>query len=567
MEKIFPLNLTAKAAAMVTGNPVTTRLEGGVGNCFPGLEFDHRNLDRRFFPGLIFEFGDTDGGQLVGVDPGDPELDADTFEGLPADAPPAAVQSALRAALSGANGTALNQGTWVLESVSQGGRTISLVALPGIVVWRLVHSLEPGPVDVVLRQNPGTPASTPPSATPPSPTPSATPSPTPDIKLNGWRRRFVSTRTGVISEAYQAGELTQSLCSPWMHDFRDCACTYWASNHPDIVLAEQVPGAEPDPVWEETPINWLRSDRALERTAAAVGTEDGNRPAEMDHYEINARWQDLSIVLRGHEVSRTLTADETDTANPFDTPDDLARELVKLCELEQAVMLEYLYAMYSVKDPAKATGQDLKDALTFVRHEILVIAVSEMRHLRWANQLIWELDHAGLTTQKFGPALKRALQVPGKNRLRKSELRPLTQKVLEDFIAVEKPSGTLDGAYAQVLATLREPKYPDAMEQLAERILADGMQHFTRFREIQRVLQPYAKGKQPEYLQNIVKATPAAGKTAVDLYHAILADLATAYESGDMEDAAQIAKARGTMFALRDAADALAKAGKGVPYF
>ena len=31
---------------MVTGNPVTTRLEGGVGNCFPGLEFDHRNLDR-----------------------------------------------------------------------------------------------------------------------------------------------------------------------------------------------------------------------------------------------------------------------------------------------------------------------------------------------------------------------------------------------------------------------------------------------------------------------------------------------------------------------------------------
>jgi hypothetical protein len=51
-QKIFPRNLTARAAVKIAGNPVTTRLESGVGNCFPGLEFDHRNLDRRFFPGL-----------------------------------------------------------------------------------------------------------------------------------------------------------------------------------------------------------------------------------------------------------------------------------------------------------------------------------------------------------------------------------------------------------------------------------------------------------------------------------------------------------------------------------
>jgi len=287
----------------------------------------------------------------------------------------------------------------------------------------------------------------------------------------------------------------------------------------------------------------------------------------MDHYEINERWQDLSIVLRGHEVSRTLTLDDTDTANPFDTPDNLARELVKLCELEHALILEYLYAMYSVKDPAKAAGQDLKDAVAFVRHEMLVIAVSEMRHLRWANQLIWELEHAGLTTKKFGPSLNRALKVPGINGERQSELRPMTQDVLKDFIAVEKPSGTLDGAYAEVLVTLRQPKYPVAMEQLAERILADGMQHFTRFREIERVLTPFAAGNPPRYLQTIVKATPAEGKAAVDLYGTIMMDLSNAYESGDMEDAVQIANARVRMFALRDAADALAKVGKGVPYF
>lgn len=35
---------------LVAGNPVSTRLESGIGNCFPGLECDLRNLERRFFP-------------------------------------------------------------------------------------------------------------------------------------------------------------------------------------------------------------------------------------------------------------------------------------------------------------------------------------------------------------------------------------------------------------------------------------------------------------------------------------------------------------------------------------
>src|SRR5277367_4604281 len=43
-----PLNLISVTA----GNPVSTRLESGIGNCFPGLECDLRNLERRFFPFL-----------------------------------------------------------------------------------------------------------------------------------------------------------------------------------------------------------------------------------------------------------------------------------------------------------------------------------------------------------------------------------------------------------------------------------------------------------------------------------------------------------------------------------
>ena len=38
----------------MAGNPATARLASGVGNCFPGLEMDVRNLEGRFFPGILF---------------------------------------------------------------------------------------------------------------------------------------------------------------------------------------------------------------------------------------------------------------------------------------------------------------------------------------------------------------------------------------------------------------------------------------------------------------------------------------------------------------------------------
>src|SRR5258706_11751943 len=54
--KILPRNLTAQAAYLVPGNPTTSRPEDVVANSYPGLEVDVRNLDCRFFPGLVFDF-------------------------------------------------------------------------------------------------------------------------------------------------------------------------------------------------------------------------------------------------------------------------------------------------------------------------------------------------------------------------------------------------------------------------------------------------------------------------------------------------------------------------------
>jgi ferritin-like protein len=555
--KIFPRNLTARADKQIVGNPVTTRLESGVGNCFPGLEFDHRNLDRRFFPGLVFEFTDS-GVRLLEVDGNDPDLDPN-----------------MRKTLTGATGAKLGQGAWFVNKITQGGKAIPMsqdgADLDLMVAWRLIHSLEGAEVTLELERRPEQAGDR---------------APTDNVTLTANRRTFVGP-TGVISTAYSPGELTQSLCSPWMHDFRDCACFYWASNHPDIVLAEDLPGeptlpsgAPVNPVRALIPIDWLRSNRSS--SAPAKNSEGANRPTQMDHYEINQRWQELAIVLRGREIAGVYQPEQPESANPLATPDDLAAKLAELATLEHAVALEYLYARYSLKHPERLPAGTLKDDITFARHEILLIAVSEMRHMRWANQLIWSLEHDGMLTRKVGPSLGVAPEVPvaddlsrppqlpqakGAVQTRPTDLRPLLPEVLQDFISVEQPSGFLDGQYARVLATLREGKYRETLEQLAARIIADGMEHFSRFRQVQVVLKKYEDPK--KYLRPVTPAPPedADGQAALGIYQRILQELEAAYDRGDMEDAAHIAEARRLMFVLSDKAEALAERKLGVPFF
>jgi hypothetical protein len=109
-----------------------------------------------------------------------------------------------------------------LESTSAVGASETGDPLDGIVAWRLVRGLLSDNVELLLRdraphQQSGTAGA---------------------LSLEGWRRRFTDPVSGAVPAVYRPGELTQSLCLPWQHDFRDCGCYYWASNHPDIVLAK-----------------------------------------------------------------------------------------------------------------------------------------------------------------------------------------------------------------------------------------------------------------------------------------------------------------------------------------
>jgi hypothetical protein len=402
--------------------------------------------------------------------------------------------------------------------------------------------------------------------------------------LHGWRRRFTDPVTGVISAAYQPGELAQSLCSPWTHDFRDCACVYWASNHPDVVHVE-IPEGEPvmsggspaDPKRGLLRADWLRADRSFAKTAPARETEELNRPAELDHYEINQRWQELAVVLADTEISAVYQPRVQDSAPPFANPRELAQELTKLATMEHVLAVEYLYAYYSVQTVAEIAGgplaESLRDDVEFIRHHIQLVAVNEMQHLRSANQLLWELAEAQLIDRaEFGPSLGVAKWVPDSNkgRPRRAALRPLTLGVLLDFVAVERPSGTIEGAYARVVATLRRPEYPDSLYQLASRIVNEGQEHFLRFRDIELVMRQYDRDKnKTPWLRDVQLVAPSNAKVkpSLKLYKSIVDNLITAYATGSVTDRQHITEAREYMAKLDKLCDRLAAKGTGVPFF
>ncbi len=547
--QVFGRNLTARAAAKVAGNPVTTRLESGVGNCFPGLEFDHRNLDRRFFPRLVFNFGVAPPA-LLAVDESDPALGDTTKQDS------AALSDTVARAID-----TLRRGSWQLSAITQGGRTLHLESMAAdrpdpALFWRIVRSLTPGKVTIVLTHVSQRTRS------------SARARPRPrKITLTHYRRRFVDSDSGAIPAAYLPGELTQSLCSPWMHDFRDCACDYWASNHPDIALGTDDTLAATGPAAGNAdlatrPLDWLRADR--QGQVAADAATEVNDALRLRHYQINSEWKSLAFVLEGRENTGVYAPGLESSVAPFAAGEELAKELVYLCGLEHVVMLEYLYAYYSLRTPESLKGQ-LSADLLFVRHELLGVAVGEMRHLRWANQLLWTLAKLGVKTPPL-PALAAGLKVPTATGTRPRVLRPLTLEALADFVAVERPSGSLDGAYARVVATLRNG-YPEPILQLARQIVADGVDHYNRFREIKVVLDSWAGKGDPTPCLRPLKPDAAKAAGALTLYRAILNNLDIAYRHGDLEDAGAILKGRGKMMELNAEAERLAARGVGIPFF
>jgi Ferritin-like len=567
-EKIFPRNLTARAASRVSGNPDISRPEDSVSNCFPGLDADVRSLDRRFFPGLVFEYlfnnDERAGAVLLYADPrAEPDLRPEyTLELDPTDRDwVERLRAPLLDQLTGDLGDQLAQDTWHLDFIEQAGTRLALSHLQadgsckwlsGWRVWRLVRGLETGEITIgLLCRHSGS-----------------------HVELTGWRRFYTEPRTGVISLAYQPGELQMSLCSPWQHDFRDCACHYWSSNRPDVVHGEVNPGLlDANPELATVRLDWMRADRSPSGAAAALSTIGANRQFQMDHFQINRTWQDLNIVLNNTEIGSVYEPATAVTAAPYASPYDLYCDLHdRLAPLEMTLALEYLYARFSVVTAPNQAWPDLADHAEFVRHYLLLTAVSEMQHLRAANELLWSLAESMPNMPPYTPVLQPGSDVPDGNQgTRPRALRPLTFEVVESFVAVEKPSGSINGAYARVVATLQQPEYPKHLSEIAARVVSDGMDHFACFSEIKSVLSLYGKAQPEPYLRPLIPGSQQQARAALNAYNKIIADLTSAYgwlARGDFARAAPLlADARLVMNVLLQEGDMLADKNIGVPFW
>jgi hypothetical protein len=123
----------------------------------------------------------------------------------------------------------------------------------------------------------------------------------PDTKLKvvylRVRSLFARSSSGatipvIDSEAVLPGELTQSLCSPWQNDYRECLCYYWASSRPDFVNVEL------DDEGVSTGNNWLSLKREPKEYFLNAGS-----PALITYAGLFREWQKrLRFIIGGRDA-------------------------------------------------------------------------------------------------------------------------------------------------------------------------------------------------------------------------------------------------------------------------
>jgi len=529
--KLIPRNVAAlrrgvpapTATSTIVGNPVSPRLESGVGNCFPGLECDLRNLERRFFPFLEVDIRNNDNPvtvRIISVDP-------------------AGVQNAFKSGQLAADRVGVYR---ELAKSVKDGQVWNVTLIEGefgLLGKQEFKVAEPRSSSTGPRRSPLDPWTAIRLLTEGS-----------EVRLtiertdNGRSVSLVGNRAtylddnGALAAMFVPGELTQSLCSPWTHDFRDCACFYWASNHPDIVLPP-VSSTQTNTPELNTYVVWERKDRSPDKLPKPASLVDP--PVIMSHYEINDKWQSLNFVLESREITDQYKPGTFKAVKLADKK-ELLTHLRYAAGVELAVIHEYLAAAYSFKTTRLPAS--VRDDARAARAEIMRITYGEMRHVRVVNDALRALDPPA-----FKPALRVASKVPDKEPGKFRDVAPAvaTRQTIQSFIDIERPSDGLDGLYARILVTL-EDFATDEMIQAIRSVIADGETHFETYSFVQEWLDRHSE---EDYLFNPKAAkAPAANPKHQKLqkeYVSLLKQLYRGYTLGIPAGAADINSARNRM--------------------
>lgn len=258
MSPIDPKNLSAQLAYRGRGNPPGTHPSSAIANCFPGLEFDFRNVWRRILVGLEFHEATN---LVVGVEAGVPEAQGlenhqlVSVDGQPVTAPVQGprVPGGPSVQLDTTN---LEWSNALANVLQKAGTRVSCVFLAPGGGGTVTAELE---VRRLFAQDPGG-----------APT------------------------LAIAKEVAQPGELTQSLCSPWQNDYLECACYYWAASRPDFVNVEAGPDGKAQGH------NWLHKNRGPQ-TPKIYSLRRSDRVSYEDLFR---NWeQELQFEIEGKDES------------------------------------------------------------------------------------------------------------------------------------------------------------------------------------------------------------------------------------------------------------------------
>jgi Ferritin-like len=510
--KIFPRNLTACASYIVPGNPAISRPESGVEVSFPGLEIDQRALEQRFFPGLYFEFQRPDGAILADVQ---------------------LMKNQLESGLSKSDISPLRP-IFLLgilcktQPEDKRPTFFSFFRLAGSDVGLQIRDLMPGRVAIIFGPSWEV-------AMGDSPFNLHTRLQQLEKAFNAVQDAekffverdnngqivygvFSDNRTaylndyGVIDpDIFPPGDLTKTLCAPWIYDFRDCLCFYWASNKPDITDGTTPPF-----------LNYLRDRKNPNPDPPTANYRDWVKQRMSIGKLVSGGWRTLPAVINDREERRALvTATQkpgTLSTNPFTALDpefnheDIVNELRYLATVEHALIVEYLFAHYSLDAPLSLDGKKLNDEQQLVfsaASDLLKIAIDEMSHFLWVNELLRVLGEKKPSTDRakvLGLTPPEPDEKFHRKRLRNFKyldlelsLRPLSLKVLEDFITIEansrstSPNATSFGMYVQILASLMQGdsklKNVEPAVRLVKLLIDEGDQHGVTFQLMKERLQ------------------------------------------------------------------------------
>ena len=228
-EKIQPRNLSAQLQYRGRGNSPGSHPSSAVSNSFPGLEMDFRNIWKNIFEGIVLlEYSNL----VTGVDENvDKKIKALISEG-PVYELITADEKKMTAPLTGpahrhnhglSGEVALEWSNALAEILPKAGQVVRCKFQNNTNRRKYIT------VDLKVRHFF-------------------------DVDLN--RNGKITSQRVVISRAMAGpGDLTQSLCSPWQNDYRECGCFYWAASRPDYV------NVEPGPKGKSRGNNWMEKDR------------------------------------------------------------------------------------------------------------------------------------------------------------------------------------------------------------------------------------------------------------------------------------------------------------------